>query len=202
MKNAEAAIERLCDPETEVSTHYLISRHGQSTCLVAEDLRAWHAGAGQWQAKDDMNSRSIGIELDNDGTSPFAASLMNALEPLLKDVLSRWNIPPQNVIGHADMAPGRKSDPGPRFDWARLQRIGLAATPDFAPTPTLFQEGFELAELTELLRAIGYTTDDAWRDKLQAFRDRFLPVSKGAPNGADRGMMLSYLNSYGSSSLC
>jgi len=122
MATAEAAVERLCDPAAEVSAHYLITRTGEVVPLVPEDLRAWHAGAGEWQGLRDINSRSIGIELDNDGAAPFGSRQMDALEALLAGVMARWDIPPSGVIGHSDMAPDRKSDPGPRFDWLRLER--------------------------------------------------------------------------------
>ncbi|MEP5672992.1 N-acetylmuramoyl-L-alanine amidase [Ascidiaceihabitans sp.] len=128
MASAEAAIERLCDPAAEVSAHYVIGRRGEITQLVDEEMRAWHAGAGEWHGQDDVNSRSIGIELDNGGTYPFAEPQMASLEWLLPRILDRWGIGPEGVIGHSDMAPGRKFDPGAHFDWARLARQGLAAT--------------------------------------------------------------------------
>lgn len=126
MPDCAAALDRLCDAQAEVSAHYLIRRDGQVFQLVAEDQRAWHAGAGQWGGIADVNSHSIGIELDNDGASPFGEPLMAALERLLPEVMQRWSISPAGVLGHSDTAPGRKSDPGPRFDWARLVRQGLA----------------------------------------------------------------------------
>ncbi|MDG3040579.1 N-acetylmuramoyl-L-alanine amidase [Roseicyclus marinus] len=129
MADCEAAIRVLCAPEREVSAHYLIRRDGQVVALVDEALRAWHAGAGEWRGQGDVNSRSIGIELDNDGASPFAAALMDGLEGLLPGILARWEIPAHGVIGHSCMAPGRKIDPGPRFDWERLARGGLALWP-------------------------------------------------------------------------
>ena len=129
MAIAQAALDRLCDPEAEVSAHYLIAADGTLCSLVAEEKRAWHAGAGAWGGIADVNSRSIGIELDNDGASPFPAPLMTTLEALLAGILDRWRIGPAGVIAHSDMAPGRKSDPGPRFDWQRLARGGLAVWP-------------------------------------------------------------------------
>ncbi|MEM0977709.1 MAG: N-acetylmuramoyl-L-alanine amidase [Pseudomonadota bacterium] len=121
MESAEAAIERLCDPAYEVSAHYVIARDGAVTQLVDESMRAWHAGAGAWGGIGDVNSHSIGIELDNDGASPFSALLMDALDALLPQIVDRWGIAAENVIGHEDCAPGRKFDPGPRFDWARVR---------------------------------------------------------------------------------
>lgn len=127
MDSAEAALARLCDPETEVSAHYLIGADGRVWQMVDEERRAWHAGAGEWQGRGDVNSRSIGIELDNRGTHPFAEPQIAVLERLLAGIMARWDIGPDGVIGHSDSAPGRKSDPGPRFDWARLERQGLAS---------------------------------------------------------------------------
>lgn len=126
MTSARAALERLCDPAAEVSAHYLIGPDGTLWQLVRECDRAWHAGAGAWRGQSDINSRSIGIELDNRGDHPFGEPQMAALEALLESVMARWEIPAAGVIGHSDMAPGRKVDPGPRFDWARLERQGLA----------------------------------------------------------------------------
>ena len=124
MSGAEVALERLCDPAHEVSAHYLIAADGVTYQMVEEDQRAWHAGAGGWGACSDVNSRSIGIELDNDGCAPFAAVQMDALEELLADVMARWAIVPERVIAHSDMAPARKSDPGRKFDWRRLAKQG------------------------------------------------------------------------------
>lgn len=126
MRDCASAAKALCDPVREVSSHYLIGRDGQVLNLVPEPMRAWHAGVGQWRGGGDVNSRSIGIELDNDGYSPFSEPLMSALETLLPTVLAAWGIGPAGVIGHSDMAPGRKSDPGRQFDWQRLARQGLA----------------------------------------------------------------------------
>ena len=122
MNTAEAALERLSDPEYEVSAHYLISAKGAVYQLVSEEMRAWHAGAGQWGEITDVNSHSIGIELDNRGDHPFAHPQIEALCALLPGIMSRWNITLENIIGHSDCAPGRKIDPGPRFDWLRLRR--------------------------------------------------------------------------------
>jgi N-acetylmuramoyl-L-alanine amidase len=107
MQSAEGALKTLCNPATEVSAHYLIAEDGEVLSLVPEDLRAWHAGAGAWGSVRDVNSRSIGIELANPGNCPFSATQMDALEELLTGIKARWNIRPERVIGHSDMAPGR-----------------------------------------------------------------------------------------------
>lgn len=126
MDSAQAALDRLCDPAFEVSAHYLIGADATIWQMVDEAERAWHAGAGAWLGCEDVNSRSIGIELDNRGNHPFSEPQMAVLEPLLSGIMDRWSIPASGIIGHSDSAPGRKIDPGPRFDWARLVRQGLA----------------------------------------------------------------------------
>lgn len=177
MATAEAALARLCDPEAAVSAHYLIGRDGSLWQLVDEADRAWHAGAGAWQGREDVNSRSIGIELDNDGHSPFAAPLMDRLESLLRAILDRHAIPPAGVIAHSDMAPERKSDPGPRFDWRRLARQGLAEWPDHTGDPTV--------PLACSLDRIGYPPAVP-ATRLAAFRLRFRPGVSGPESAEDR----------------
>ena len=130
MATAEAALDRLCDPASEVSAHYLIAEDGRAFALVDEEQRAWHAGAGSWAGRGDVNSRSIGIELANAGPlaglPPFPEPQMAALERLLDGILARWSIAPAGVIAHSDMAPGRKADPGPEARLAppRTRRPG------------------------------------------------------------------------------
>ncbi|MCL6283214.1 N-acetylmuramoyl-L-alanine amidase [Ruegeria sp. 2012CJ41-6] len=175
MTSAEAALKRLCLPEAEVSAHYLIGADGKVWQMVREEDRAWHAGAGEWRGLSDLNSRSVGIELDNTGATPFAQPQMVALEVLLRTILARWEIPPENVIGHSDMAPGRKIDPGPRFDWKRLERQGLAATcaldVDHSATTA---EHFSI-----LARSAGYTADIDDDTLLAAVRLRHRPYANG-----------------------
>ncbi|MEP6939188.1 MAG: N-acetylmuramoyl-L-alanine amidase [Rudaea sp.] len=115
--------------EGPVSAHYLIGSDGRRYQLVADDARAWHAGAGRWGTITDVNSASVGIELDNDGRSPFATAQIDSLLALLTDLTQRLQIPPQQVIGHEDLAPGRKVDPGPLFPWQRLAEAGFGRWP-------------------------------------------------------------------------
>lgn len=176
MESAEAAIGRLCDPEAEVSAHYLIDRFGCVTRLVDEEHRAWHAGVGEWRGQDDINSRSIGIELDNRGDHPFSEPLMVALEKLLRDIRGRWDISPENIIAHSDMAPGRKFDPGSRFDWSRLARLGLAG-PVSAPTGQ--------CDFVTAARAVGYSAKVDVDTLLAATRLRFAPWRDGAMQKED-----------------
>lgn len=173
MATFEAARDRLCDPAAEVSCHWLIAEDGRVLQLVDEALRAWHAGAGEWAGRGDVNSRSIGIELANDGASPFPEPQMRALEGLLHGIMARWSIRPAGVIAHSDMAPDRKSDPGPRFDWRRLARQGLAVWPGPA-LPGDFDAD---------LRAFGYPCA-----ALEAFRLRFRPWARGPLDDTDRAL--------------
>ena len=189
MASCDAARDLLCDPAAEVSAHYLISEAGEVLALVPEDMRAWHAGAGSWHRLDDINSRSIGIELANDGTQPFAAAQMRALEALLVGVMARWAIGPEGVIAHSDMAPARKCDPGARFDWRRLALGGLSVWPQGAkPRPT--------SDFTEDSRRFGYP--DMGEDLvLAAFRLRFRPWAKGPLDEMDAGMMADLADRFG-----
>lgn len=179
MPSAEAALERLCAPEAEVSAHYLIAEDGRLFRLVEEELRAWHAGAGGWGGVTDVNSRSIGIELANTGAAPFPEPQMAALEGLLQGILDRWSIPPERVIGHSDMAPARKSDPGRHFDWRRLARQGLSVWPFPGATPVPDEAAFRAA-----LRAFGYGVEHPTDLLLDALRQRFRPWAAG-PLGAE-----------------
>ncbi len=179
MESAEAALERMCDETSEVSAHYLVARDGEIFRLVDEELRAWHAGSGFWAGKDDINSRSIGIELDNDGESEFAEPLMAALEELLADVMERHDIEPKGVIAHSDMAPMRKADPGRLFDWQRLAAHGLAVWPD----PALPGDFLRNAA------AFGYSIESGEAAILDAFRQRFRPTATGPLDAADHALM-------------
>ena len=184
METAAAALDRLCDPAAEVSAHYLIGTDGTLWQLVDEVMRAWHAGAGEWRGQDDVNSRSIGIELDNRGTHPFSARQMAVLEQLLPWIMMRWGIGPEGVIGHSDMAPGRKCDPGPRFDWARLARQGLALMPCGDPSGQVDHAQFRL-----LARQTGFTADADDADLLQAVRLRFRPWGRGPLSASDMAVL-------------
>ena len=193
MQTAAAAAHTLCNPETQVSAHYLIAEDGEVLSLVPEDLRAWHAGAGQWGSVTDVNSRSIGIELANTGFTPFAAAQMDALTDLLKGIRARWDIRPERVIGHSDMAPGRKIDPGPRFDWRRFAREGLAVWPSsgaVAPSSEEGPSGTDDARFCAALRAFGYTATDDPDLLLKVFRLRFRPHHDGPLDAIDLVMAM------------
>ena len=134
MRSAAAARKQLCDPTAKVSAHYLIDLDGRVDLLVDESWRAWHAGVSYWRGQTDINARSIGIELVNPGHEhgyrPFSSRQMAALLELAQDILARHPIPPRNVVGHADIAPTRKLDPGELFDWRGLARAGVGLWPD------------------------------------------------------------------------
>lgn len=186
MADAEAALARLCDPEAEVSAHYLIAKDGTLYRLVEEAKRAWHAGQGCWAGHEDVNSRSIGIELDNTGDEPFADELMDTLEELLADILQRHDLSPKAVIAHSDMSPGRKSDPGPHFDWHHLADVGLAVWPEPAPGGDFMRNAAHF----------GYPVEVGQGPVLDAFRQRFRPGASGPLGPADEAMMAGLARQY------
>lgn len=180
MQDCAGALARLRDPAAEVSAHYLISETGDVLTLVAEADRAWHAGAGAWGRVVDVNSASIGIELANGGAAPFAAPQMRALEQVLAGVMQRWSVAPQGVIAHSDMAPRRKADPGPRFDWRRLALGGLSVWPGAGEADP---KGFGAAA-----RAFGWP-DQPDEVLLAAMRLRFRPWARGPVDARDAGIV-------------
>jgi N-acetylmuramoyl-L-alanine amidase len=147
-----------------VSAHYLIGGDGAIYQLVDEDRRAWHAGPGRWGTITDVNSASIGIELDNNGRDPFPGAQIDSLVRLLADICTRLDIPRSQVIGHADMAPTRKRDPGALFPWARLASEGFGQWPGMAAGPA--PPGFDAMQA---LRVLGYSLDDP-EAAIRAFR--------------------------------
>jgi N-acetyl-anhydromuramyl-L-alanine amidase AmpD len=167
MPDADAALARLCDPTAKVSAHYLIRRDGQAVQLVDEAARAWHAGVSYWRGQTDMNAASIGIELDHDGhdaagnMAAFPAAQMRALIALVADIVARHALDPRHILGHSDIAPGRKIDPGEAFDWAALARAGFGFWLDdikIEDVPTLASGSTEkaVAPLQKALAAFGY----------------------------------------------
>lgn len=138
MSTAAGALERLTDPAAKVSAHYLIDEDGMVYRLVDEARRAWHAGVSEWAGERDINGISIGIEMVNPGHvypgyaggyRQFPGPQMAALIALARDILARHAIPPQRVLGHSDVAPARKTDPGELFDWERLAMAGIGLMP-------------------------------------------------------------------------
>lgn len=178
MASCAEARERLCDPTFEVSAHWLLSEQGAAEALVPEPLRAWHAGAGGWGGRSDINSHSIGVELANTGSQPFPEPQMAALEGLLAGIMARWAIPAHRIIAHSDMAPDRKIDPGRRFDWQRLARQGLSVWPETATA--------DPADFLPALHRFGYPAA-APDTLLAAFRLRFRPWASGPLSAQDAG---------------
>ncbi|GAB4145590.1 MAG: N-acetylmuramoyl-L-alanine amidase [Sphingomonadales bacterium] len=194
MPTGAEALARLRDPTAKVSAHYLIEEDGRVFALVDEAARAWHAGVARWRGDDDINSRSIGIELVNPGHDwgyrPFPAPQMAALERLCADISTRHPVPPRHVLGHSDVAPARKQDPGPLFDWARLARrgIGLWADPAFGQDALL--DEVQRRRFADALAAFGYDmaaakdNDSAAAAVVRAFHSHYRPQAADWP--ADR----------------
>lgn len=129
MKTGQGAIDKLRNPESKVSAHYVVDEDGAIYHLVKEEMRAWHAGVSSWRGEKRVNHHSIGIEIVNPGHEygyrPFPAVQMKSVIALCKDILARHKIPARNVVGHSDIAPLRKEDPGELFDWEWLAREGI-----------------------------------------------------------------------------
>jgi N-acetylmuramoyl-L-alanine amidase len=169
MASGPAALARLCDPAAKVSAHYLVEEDGRVFQLVDEARRAWHAGVSGWGAADDLNSRSVGIELVNPGHEfgyrGFPEPQMAALLELARAILARHPIPAAHVLGHSDIAPARKRDPGERFDWACLAAAGIGLWParvdrlTAGPTLAPGSSGPAVAALRARLAAFGYRID-------------------------------------------
>ena len=194
MKSADDALSRMCDPEAEVSAHYMIDEEGVVTSLVPEGKRAWHAGHSYWRGVTDVNSASVGIELVNPGHEfgyrPFPEAQMDALLPLLADILERHDIPRANVVGHSDIAPARKEDPGELFDWARLGQLGLALEIPRAKMNLFYDNpgAFYLA-----LERFGYDITDG-RAAVAAFQRRWRPaIIDGEIDGEIGGILFELL---------
>ncbi len=139
MESTEAALARLTDPAEKVSAHYLIDEDGALYQLVDEEQRAWHAGVAHWAGEEDINGCSIGIELQNPGHEfgygEFPEAQMTALVALAQDIVRRWSIPAHRMLGHSDVAPGRKQDPGELFDWRKLASMGIGLWPENEMAP-------------------------------------------------------------------
>ncbi|HYH17831.1 MAG TPA: N-acetylmuramoyl-L-alanine amidase [Azospirillum sp.] len=174
MPTARHALERLCDPAAQVSAHYTVDEDGTVYAHVPEERRAWHAGVGSWRGSGDVNSRSVGIEIVNPGHEfgyrPFPPAQMDAVEGLCRAVMGRHGIRAEDVIGHSDIAPDRKEDPGELFDWPRLARAGIGVWPE----PAEADGGpFDEGEVRALLARYGY--DAGCPRALLAFQRHFQP---------------------------
>jgi N-acetylmuramoyl-L-alanine amidase len=174
MESAEAALARLTDPAARVSAHWLIDEDGTVVRLVPETMRAWHAGASFWRGETDINARSIGVELVNPGHEfgyrAFPEPQMAALLELASDIVARHPIPRRNVVGHSDVAPRRKMDPGELFDWRRLARAGIGLWPGESGECVIEENAVRL-----MLSTIGYENEELFAT-LKAFQRHFRPA--------------------------
>ncbi|MBA3676178.1 MAG: N-acetylmuramoyl-L-alanine amidase [Sphingosinicella sp.] len=194
MEDAPSAIARLRDPEAKVSCHYLVAEDGQVLLMVPEEKRAWHAGRSYWRGIHGINSASIGIEIVNPGHEfgyrPFTEEQMDALIPLVAGIVKRYDIAPANVVGHSDIAPDRKVDPGELFDWARLAKVGLALA---RPTRNLMDPHWTDGGFLLALERFGYDVRDR-KAAVAAFQRRFRPeLIDGQIEGECRSILLSLL---------
>ena len=192
MESCDGALKWLTNPDSKVSCHYLVDEEGCITQMVAEEMRAWHAGVARWTGEDDINSCSIGIEIHNAGHEfgypDFPEEQMKAVEALCLDIVTRNEIRPHRVLAHSDVAPGRKSDPGEKFDWKRLADtgVGLWVEPeplsDGGTTIKPGDEGGGVWGMQALLQAYGYglntsgTYDEETSQVVTAFQRHFRPA--------------------------
>jgi N-acetylmuramoyl-L-alanine amidase len=188
MDDAERACRWLCTEESRVSCHYLVDEAGQITQMVSEDKRAWHAGVSSWQGAIDVNSRSIGIEIQNPGHNAgypaFPFSQMQVVAALARDIIARWKIKPKSVLAHSDVAPGRKIDPGEKFDWHYLYRQGVGQWVRPEPVSNDVEldvgtYGTEVSNIQCLLKTYGYNVEItrnyciATKKSVEAFQRHF-----------------------------
>ena len=195
MKPVETALARLCDPDAEVSAHYVITEEGEVVALVPEDKRAWHAGTSYWRGHKDVNSASIGIELDHPGHGlgyrEFSEAQFEALVPLLHRIVQDHDIPRANVVGHSDIAPARKLDPGELFPWDRLADYHLCL-----PRPEKLERGDPFdndASFYLALERFGYDITDGHK-AVEAFQRRWRPEKiNGMVDGEIRAILFQLL---------
>ena len=175
MQTAEAALQRLCDPVAKVSAHYVVDEDGTVHQLVDEAKRAWHAGRSHWRGHTDINSASVGVEIVNPGHEfgyrPFPDAQIEALILLLSDIKGRHAVTRGDVVGHSDIAPTRKRDPGELFPWARLARLRLALP---RPTRNLLDPEWTEAGFLLALERFGYEVVEPMA-AIMAFQRRFRP---------------------------
>jgi N-acetylmuramoyl-L-alanine amidase len=191
MIDGPAALAQLCRPRSGVSSHYVVFEDGRIVQCVAEAQRAWHAGVSSWEGEQDINSRSIGIEIVNPGHGlgypDFPDAEMEAVITLTRDILARHDVRADRVVAHSDVAPGRKEDPGEKFPWARLHRAGIGHWVEPAPIRdgavlTLGDHGDAVQYLQQALTRYGYGVptsgvfDTATRDVVTAFQRHFRPA--------------------------
>jgi N-acetylmuramoyl-L-alanine amidase len=194
MRSGDEALERLCDHKAEVSAHYVISQEGEVLSLVDEIKRAWHAGIASWRGHSNINSRSIGIELVNPGHEfgyqDFPHAQMVPLIDLCQGILARHDIAPRNVVGHSDVAPARKQDPGERFDWRRMAEAGIGLWPNLDGSVAAVPE----KEAARALHQIGYDISDQ-NAAIAAFQRHYRPrLIDGVVDDETRQCIAAVLN--------
>jgi N-acetylmuramoyl-L-alanine amidase len=194
MPDAQGALDRLTSPEAGVSSHYLVDEDGTTYCLVDETKRAWHAGKSRWRGMKDVNSASVGIEIVNPGHEfgyrPFPDEQIAAVIPLVASIKERHGISRGNVVGHSDVAPTRKEDPGELFPWEALAKRRLALP---SPTRDLVDPFWTDAGFLLALERFGYDVDDGQKAVI-AFQRRFRPdMIDGIIDGECRAKLLSLL---------
>jgi N-acetylmuramoyl-L-alanine amidase len=212
MADGPTALARLTDPEAKVSAHYLVEEDGRVFALVPEARRAWHAGKSFWRGETDINAASIGVEIVNPGHEfgyrPFPAVQIAAVIDLIADVRSRWTIPDENILGHSDVAPDRKTDPGELFPWRALADAGhgLWVDPPVAPGAPLRagDEGLGVLALSAALARLGYdcpktgTFDSRLDVIVRAFQRHWRPEQvDGAADGETRARLMALLRLIG-----
>lgn len=194
MKDAASAIAWLRNPESKVSCHYLVAEDGQILRMVPEEKRAWHAGRSYWRGNQNLNGISIGIEIVNPGHEhgyqPYPDQQIDALIPLVADIMKRHGITRGNVVGHSDIAPTRKQDPGELFPWGRLARLRLALP---RPTKNLMDPNWTDGGFLLALERFGYDVSDKLA-AIVAFQRRFRPeLIDGEIDGECRAILLALL---------
>ena len=208
MRTGEEALARLRDPEAKVSAHYLVEEDGRVFRLAPEERRAWHAGVSFWQGERDCNAVSIGVEIVNPGHEfgyrPFPDVQIGAVIDLLDGIRSRWTVGDDRIVGHSDVAPDRKTDPGELFPWKRLAEAGhgLWAEPASAPGAALGvgDEGPGVFLLQAGLTRLGYDSapsgqyDDHTATVVTAFQRHWRPEAvDGIADGATRARLMALL---------
>ncbi|NJM49591.1 MAG: N-acetylmuramoyl-L-alanine amidase [Sphingomonadales bacterium] len=197
MQSGPAAIDWLANPVSGVSAHYVVEEDGQVVHMVREEQRAHHAGKSHWRGITDINSASIGIEIVNPGHEwgyrPFPAEQMEAVARLSSEIVQTYTIEPRNVVGHSDIAPARKEDPGELFDWELLAKLGIAVP---RPRKNLVDPGWSDASFLLALGRYGYDISDG-RAAVVAFQRRFRPENiDGMIDGECRAILWKLLLEY------
>lgn len=212
MASAKGAEDWLCDPRSQVSSHYLVYEDGSVVQMVPETARAWHAGRSFWQGETDLNSRSVGIEIANPGHVlgyiDFPDAQIDAVILLCRDIMARWSIPCRRVLAHSDIAPSRKIDPGEKFPWHRLAEEGICC--HVPPSPrsggvslSRGDEGRQVEELQRNLGRLGFGIsvtgiyDSGTEVIVKAFQRRFRPDEvDGIADDSTRNTLLNVINSF------